>query len=351
MVTCANGHANQVPGGRCTACGLALPAPGEQVWGAPAAPAPPAGEPAAFAPPEAFGPPEAFPDSVPPYPQMAPPAERPRRGRPWIIVAAVVVAFLVAGGVTYMLITKPIPDVTGMATGQARSALSDAGFADVSTANEFSDSVPRGGVVSQEPGPGSRARSGQAVSLVISRGEPKEVPSLVGESVTSATRAVSGLDLEVTTSSQTSDSVPEGAIIAQEPSPGAVLEEGDVVALVVSTGPPNTTVTVTLDLFTVVLDDVFTDCSDAMTILQVYFQDSAIVDGGGSTLSTLSGTWSADPGNGYIFPCEATGTFPRTSTQEDAYRFLLNPSGGSSSGVSYTREEMEANGWRISLGS
>lgn len=249
-----------------------------------------------------------------------------------------------------MVITKPVPDVVGLQPGPARAELGNAGFTDVNTTDEFSDTVPRGDIVSQDPGPGSRARTGQAVSLVVSKGEAKEVPQLVGETVTSATRAVTGLELEVVTSSEPSDTVPEGGVMAQDPSPGQVLEEGDVVTLVVSSGPPYTTVTVTLDLFSVVLDTNFTDCSDAMTILQLFFRDSAIVDGQGSTLSTLAGTWEEAPGNGYLFPCEATGTFPRTPTTESTYRFFMDPSDRSGGGVSYTRSELEAKGWRITLG-
>ena len=357
MVTCANGHTNPVPGATCTVCGLALPAPGMQVWGAPTPSAPSTPAPAGHAgpamphspgatPPGYAAPPNYGPTAMP----SAAPAAPPRRGRTWVVVGAIVAAFLIAGGVTYLVITKPVPDVVGLQPGAAQAELGKAGFSEVSTTEEFSDSVPRGDVVSQDPGPGSRARSGQVVSLVVSRGEAKEVPQLVGESVASATRTVTGLELEVVTSSEPSDTVPEGGVIAQEPSPGQVLEEGDVVALVVSSGPPYTTVTVTLDLFSVVLDDNFTDCSDAMSILQLFFRDSAIVDGQGSTLSTLSGTWQEVPGNGYLFPCEATGTFPRTPTTETMYRFFMDPSDRSGGGVSYTRSELESRGWRISLG-
>ena len=349
MVTCANGHGNQMPGGICTVCGLALPAPGVQVWGAAPAQVPPPAPQEVAAPASRHERPTGF-AQPPSYAGALIPEEAPRRGRTWIIIGAVVAAFLVAGGATYLVITRPVPDVRGMTPGQARVELSDAGFAEITTTNDFSNSVPRGDVVSQDPGAGSRARSGQAVSLVVSRGEAKEVPQLIGESVVSASRAVTGLDLEVATSAEPSDSVPEGGVIAQEPSAGQVIEEGAVVSLVISSGPPYTTVTVTLDLLSVVLDDNFTDCSDAMNVLQLFFNDSAIVDGQGSTLSTLSGTWSEVPGNGYLFPCEATGTFPRTPTTERVYRFFINSSDRSGGGASFTRNELEANDWRISLG-
>ena len=284
-----------------------------------------------------------------PYPEPGGASGTPlRRRRPWIIVAAIIVAFVVAGGATYFIVTKPVPDVVGMAPEQARSELGSAGFTDVSVTEEFSNNIPRGQVSLQEPAPGLRARGGQAVSLVVSRGTPKEVPVLTGESRASASSQVSGLDLRVTTVSEPSDTVPEGDVISQDPAPGTVLEEGDGVSLVISSGPPYTTVTVELDLFSVVLDSNFTDCDDAILILRL-FSNSSIESGDGRTLSTLSGLWDPVPGNGSYFPCEAVGTFPRTSTQEDTYRFFLDPSEGGS-GRTYSRSQLESRNWTISLG-
>lgn len=356
MVTCANGHGQQIPGGACTVCGLALPAAGMQVWGAPSSSPPSAGVPGgpAMAPPSIAprspvpAAPLVTPGYTAPYADAGSPVTPNRRPKAWMIVAAIVVAFVLAGGATYFVITKPVPDVVGMMPQQARTELSSAGFTDVSVSEEFSDSTPRGQVSLQDPQPGSRARGSQAVSLVVSRGTPREVPALTGESQMSASREVSGLDLRVTTVTQPSDTVPEGNVISQEPAPGTVLEEGDGVSLVVSSGPPYTTVTVELDLFSVVLDSNFTDCDDAITILRLFY-NSSIESGDGRTLSTLSGLWDPVPGNGAYFPCEAVGTFPRTSTQEDSYRFFLDPSEGGS-GRTYSRSQLESRNWTISLG-
>lgn len=343
MVTCANGHGNQVAGGNCSVCGLALPAPGMQVWGAPAPPAVPGPLPSTAASATWQAPTDV---SLP----VATPPSRSSRKWTWVIAAIVALTFVVAAASTYFVLTKPVPNVVGMTASQARVALETAGFPDISTSEEFSDSIPRGDIASQDPSPGSRIRSGQSVALVVSRGEAKEVPAVVGQSQSQATRELEGLTLEVSVASQPSDTAPEGSVIAQDPRPGSVLEEGDKVELVVSSGPPFTTVTVTIDLFSVVLDSDFSDCSDAMNILQLFFTDSTFEDTQGRTISTLSGMWRESPGNGYIFPCEATGTFPRTSTQESTYVFFLDPSPGGSDGLTYTRSELESRGWKITLG-
>ena len=324
-------------------CRLALPAPGMQIWGAqPQSPTTgPRVEPR----------PTVFPSSTESLAgasaTVGPVKPAWRRGS-WIAIAVIAVVFVLAGGATYLVLTRPVPDVSGLSLTAAEVELSKAGFTDITVAEEFSDTVPRGEVSTQDPRPGARARSGSAVSLVVSRGEPKEVPNLVGETARGATGAISGLALETSTTAQPSDSVPEGVVLSQEPAPGTILEEGDRVALIVSSGPPYTTVTVELNLFEVVLDSDLADCDDAILILRLFF-NSSIQNGQGRTLSTLAGQWSPVPGNGLFFPCEAVGTFPRTSTQEDMYRFLLDPSDGGSART-YSRSQLESRGWTISLG-
>lgn len=350
MVSCANGHGNQIPGGVCTVCGLALPAPGMQVWGAASNSSTPNPVPETLATSREQG------QGSVPLP-IVPLTRQPvtgaqgratwRRG-PWIAVAAIAIAFAVAGGTTYLVLTRPVPDVSGLSPAAAEAELSNAGFTDLTVTEEFSESVPRGEIVAQDPGPGTRARSGSAVSLVVSRGQPKEVPSLIGDTARTASSTLSNLDLEASTSEEPSNSVPEGVVLAQEPAPGTLVEEGARVSLTVSSGPPYTTVTVKLDLFEVVLDNNFTDCDDAITILRI-FANSSIKNGEGRTLSTLSGLWDPLPGNGAFFPCEAVGLFPRTSTQEDTYRFLLDSS-EPGSGTTYSRNQLESRNWIISLG-
>jgi len=236
----------------------------------------------------------------------------------------------------------------GLSPQAAKAELGQAGFTEVTVEEEFSESTPRGQVAGQEPEPSARARSGTAITLVVSRGEPKKVPSLIGETTGGATRTVRGLSLEVSRSEEPSDSVPEGVVLAQDPPSGTILEEGDRVSIIVSSGPPYTTVTVELDLSSIVLDNDFTDCDEAILILKL-FAKSSIENGAGRTLSTISGQWKALPGNGVYFPCRAAGQFPRTSTQEDSYRFLLDSS-EPGSGRTYSRTELERQDWIISLG-
>jgi beta-lactam-binding protein with PASTA domain len=92
-------------------------------------------------------------------------------------------------------------------------------------------------VLRSDPGNGRELRRDTPVDLVVSRGpEPIEVPDLTGRAADRAEQRLTGLGLEVSTSSENSDSVPKGRVITQSPSTGT-LYRGDAVSLTVSEGP------------------------------------------------------------------------------------------------------------------
>lgn len=63
----------------------------------------------------------------------------------------------------------PVPDVRGQPADQAAATLRDAGFA-VATSQAFSDTVPKGVVMSESPTPGGNGYRGDTVTLVVSQG-------------------------------------------------------------------------------------------------------------------------------------------------------------------------------------
>jgi serine/threonine-protein kinase len=66
----------------------------------------------------------------------------------------------------------------------------------VNEEGEYSDGVPRGQVIAQDPGPRAKLQPGEAVTIVVSLG-PKffEVPNLVGKARTDAVAAIQALGL------------------------------------------------------------------------------------------------------------------------------------------------------------
>jgi hypothetical protein len=66
--------------------------------------------------------------------------------------------------------TTPVPDVTGETLADATTAIDDALLTLGAVTEEFSDTVPLGDVISQDPAAPARAEFGAAVALVVSLG-------------------------------------------------------------------------------------------------------------------------------------------------------------------------------------
>jgi beta-lactam-binding protein with PASTA domain len=92
-----------------------------------------------------------------------------------------------------------VTDWTGKDAGEAATALADLGLKVDATAQENSDSVPKGAVISQDPSGGTLYR-GDTVTLVVSKGPVMvEVPQVVGKSLREARRILedAGFTVEV----------------------------------------------------------------------------------------------------------------------------------------------------------
>lgn len=263
-----------------------------------------------------------------------------------IAIGAAVLAVAAIGGAAFLLLTAPAPDLTGLEPSAAEQALTADGFEVGSSSEDFSPTVPRGAVAGQSPGPGQRATKGSTVDLVISRGPAVVVPDLEGVGIAVATKDLTDLSLGVDRQGQVSETVPEGTIMAQQPAAGEQVEEGSEVRLIVSSGPPTTTVTAEVDLTDISLGSDLTECSLVTLLFSSVYGSAIVENGSGERLSSISGRWTEDPANGSYFPCTVTATFPDTPTNEDSYRLELSPSDSSEgAGDTYTRDELESNDW------
>ena len=132
-----------------------------------------------------------------------------------------------------------VPDVTGMSLSEAEAALTAASLAAGSVSEEFSDTVPQGSVISQDPVAGTSVPASTGVNLVVSLGvHVVTVPDVVGLSPTDAQTAIvaAGLAPGVMTTGY-SDAVPTGLIASQDPQAGIAVPPGSLVNLVRSLGP------------------------------------------------------------------------------------------------------------------
>lgn len=267
------------------------------------------------------------------------------------VLGTIAATFVIVVGASFLLLMAPTPDLTGMAPLAATAELEAAGFEAGTRTEEFSASVPQGDVAGQSPGAGQRARKGGPVGLVISRGPAVQIPDLEGDRVDEAIRDLTGLALTADRQLQASESVPEGVVMAQQPAAGESVEEGSQVRLVVSSGPPRTTLVVEVDLSDLSLGADWSECSVVVTLFTITYPDAIVENESGDRLSSLDGQWTEDAGNGSFYPCLVVAGFSDTPTSEDAYRVVLDPTKPvGNSGDLVSRSQLEANDWVVEYG-
>ncbi|QPK82215.1 Stk1 family PASTA domain-containing Ser/Thr kinase [Schaalia sp. ZJ405] len=138
---------------------------------------------------------------------------------------------------------KVVPDVVGQTRQQATTALTDAGLVLGNVAEEYSEDVKSGHVISQKVKAKSSVPHDTSIDIVLSKGrEPIGVPKIVGTEASAAKKTLEDLGLVASSSEAFSDTVPEGTIISQEPEAATTLHRGDTVSYVVSKGPELVTV-------------------------------------------------------------------------------------------------------------
>jgi beta-lactam-binding protein with PASTA domain len=124
----------------------------------------------------------------------------------------------------------PVPKVTRLTEAEARELLDAEGFL-VTSAEEFSDRVPAGVVISQNPPRGTELQPGNTVTIVVSLGPPAfAMPDVRGMSREAAEARLRelGADVDVVVI------LPPGAtVIYQEPPPGTTVRVGDTVTIAV----------------------------------------------------------------------------------------------------------------------
>lgn len=129
-----------------------------------------------------------------------------------------------------------VPSVVGYDEGTAESTLKDAGFK-VKNDYQYSSDVPEGDVISQTPNGGTKAKQGDTITIVVSRGiEQVQMVKVVGLSQTDAQNALDGIGLLYNVTSDYSNDIPEGQVISQSIAEGKWVDKGTTVTITVSLG-------------------------------------------------------------------------------------------------------------------
>jgi beta-lactam-binding protein with PASTA domain/predicted Ser/Thr protein kinase len=163
-----------------------------------------------------------------------------RRAAAWTL--AVLLALAVAAGIVLELTppasrTVTVPSVTGQSEAQALTALRAADLVPAPTPASNA-TVPSGDVVSQQPAAGSSAEKGTRVTIVVSNG-PGTAPliDVTGLNATKAEAKLHEARYHTKRKLEASKTVKSGLVIGTEPAAETPLRQGQLVTLVVSTGP------------------------------------------------------------------------------------------------------------------
>jgi serine/threonine-protein kinase len=144
-----------------------------------------------------------------------------------------------------------VPELTELSERDAITELTSLGL--MFTVNEeYSNDVPEGVVIRQDPAAGTEAIAGDTVLLVVSLGpEPVQVPDLSNMTEQEATDALEARNLVINVSNSTqpvADQAQDGRVVGQVPSPGTTVDQGDTVTVTLGEyTPPPTTTTTTLE--------------------------------------------------------------------------------------------------------
>ncbi|MEU9668087.1 Stk1 family PASTA domain-containing Ser/Thr kinase [Streptomyces bobili] len=134
--------------------------------------------------------------------------------------------------------TVKVPDVKGSRLDKAKQLLKTDGLEPGLVTEAFSEDVLKGFVISSSPDAGTERRAGSAVSLVVSKGVPIDVPDVTGQDLDDARAELekAGLVVEISTSEINSE-FDKGQVAAQSPGEDKQVADGDTVTLTLSKGP------------------------------------------------------------------------------------------------------------------
>jgi serine/threonine-protein kinase len=130
-----------------------------------------------------------------------------------------------------------VPDVTGQTEQTAGASLRSAGLNPVPSLAS-STKVASGLVISQSPVPGSIAKKGDSVKIVVSGGPAsKSLTNVAGLTAAKAAAKLRKAGFKTTTKAESSKTVEAGLVIGTEPPAETEVQEGHLITLLVSSGP------------------------------------------------------------------------------------------------------------------
>lgn len=130
-----------------------------------------------------------------------------------------------------------VPRVVGMSIEAAGDSVARKDLVIVPVGEEPSE-FEAGVILTQDPEPGEKVRSGDVIKVIISQGTPLiQVPLVRGLDLSKATQVFQAAGLFVSDVISRHDTLAEDMVVGTEPPAGVFLEKGDRIKLIVSMGP------------------------------------------------------------------------------------------------------------------
>lgn len=130
-----------------------------------------------------------------------------------------------------------VPEVTGKNISEATALLADAKFT-VQTNTEYSDTVSKDCVISQDIAGGTKAKYGSEITLIVSKGKEQiTLPDVKNCAVEEAEASLKQLGFSVVIKENFSDTIVKGNVISQSVRAGKQADKGATITLTVSKGP------------------------------------------------------------------------------------------------------------------
>ncbi|MGN0435809.1 MAG: PASTA domain-containing protein, partial [Wujia sp.] len=135
--------------------------------------------------------------------------------------------------------TTIVPDVTGESLEQAKTYMSEAKLYIYVLSYEYSTSVPKGDIISQDIASGSEVNQGTRVGVVVSKGkEMTRVPDVQFKTLSEAQNLLTTNKLKCNVQYEENNSVAKDHVIRQSVEPGTEVDLQTVITIYISKGNP-----------------------------------------------------------------------------------------------------------------
>lgn len=137
--------------------------------------------------------------------------------------------------------TAKVPNIVDLSEQDGIALINNNNFSVGEISEEYSDTVPEGIIIEQNPRPDILLPEGTAINFTVSKGPEQKQPNapvLIGKTLDDAVKLLQEQNLKVgVITKKSSDVVPENTVMEQNPAPGNPIGAEGSVDLVVSSGP------------------------------------------------------------------------------------------------------------------